>query len=169
MKPRFKNKLCIRKEPALSRRSNFRRKQQGLFLFTQNILLAFLKARLFPMALAAPYGRKSLRRCLFMVCASFVPLVSPPSPLKSLFHHALLPRFSLFPSSHFPGEKVIIFAKSDCATRKSAFGFAIAFQYEQGVRKCCAVSKRLSIWSNRKTRIRRSPYIPSVCGARKAR
>ena len=82
-------------------------------------------------AVGGAVWQKKFKECLFMVCASFVPLGSPPSPLKPLFHHALLPRFSLFPSSHFPSKKVIIFAKSDCTTRKSAFGFAIAFQYEQ--------------------------------------
>ena len=34
--------------------------------------------------------------------------------------------------SQFFAAEVIIFAKSDCATRKSAFGFAVAFQYERG-------------------------------------
>ena len=78
MKPRFKNIFCIRKEPALSRRRNFRRKQQVLFLFTQKFLLASLTAWLFPMALAVPYGRKSLRS----VCLWFVPLLSPAAPRR---------------------------------------------------------------------------------------
>ena len=46
--------------------------------------------------------QKKFKECLFMVCASFVPRGSPPSPRKPLLRHALLPRFSPFPSSHFP-------------------------------------------------------------------
>ena len=70
--------FCIRKEPALSRRRNFRWRQHRLFLFTQKFLLASLTAWPFPMVVAVPYGRKSSRS----VCLWFVPLWSPATPRR---------------------------------------------------------------------------------------
>ena len=164
-----KSKFCIRKEPALSRRRNFRWKQQGLFLFTQKFLLASLTAWLFPMALAVPYGRKSLRS----VCLWFVPLLSPAAPRRLPESPFFVTHYSLV-SPPFPPrisqEKKLSYLRKEIARRESRLSVLPSLSNtNKEVRKCCAVSKRLSIWSSRKIRIRRSPYIPSVCGVRKAR
>ena len=169
MKPRFKNKFCIRKKPALSRRRNFRRKQQRLFLFTQKFLLASLTARPFPMAVAVPYGRKSSRS----VCLWFVPLLSPAAPRHLPESPFFVTHYPLVSSSSPPRisqEKKLSYLRKEIARRESRLSVLPSLSNtNKEVRKCCAVSKRLSIWSSRKIRIRRSPYIPSVCGVRKAR
>lgn len=133
MKPRFKNKFCIRKKPALSRRRNFRRKQQRLFLFTQKFLLASLTAWLFPMALAAPYGRKSLRSVYLWFVPLFIPLGSPSSPRKPLFRHALSPRFFLFPSSLSPEN-----AQNKNIRLRSPFNKCANRRFKQHMDQLCA-------------------------------
>ena len=118
MKPRFKNKFCIRKKPALSRRRNFRRKQQRLFLFTQKFLLASLTARPFPMAVAVPYGRKSSRS----VCLWFVPLLSPAAPRHLPESPFFVTHYPLVSSSSPPRisqEKKLSYLRKEIARRES--------------------------------------------------
>ncbi len=138
MKPRFKNKFCIRKKPALSRRRNFRRKQQRLFLFTQKFLLASLTARPFPMAVAVPYGRKSSRS----VCLWFVPLLSPAAPRHLPESPFFVTHYPLVSSSSPPRisqEKKLSYLRKEIARRESRLSVLPSLSNtNKEVRKCCA-------------------------------
>ena len=130
--PLPKNRHYIRKEPALSRRRNFRRKQHGLFLFTQKFLLVSLTAWLFPMALAVPYGRKSSRS----VCLWLTPLLSPLSPRRlpeSPFSSHIIPSFLPLPLLAFPGN-----AQNKNIRLRSPFNKCANRRFKQHMDQLCA-------------------------------
>ena len=100
--PDSKKQILYQKRACAVKAEKFPLKTARALSFYAKISPCLLDSLAFSDGVGGAVWQKKFKECLFMVCASFVPLGSPPSPLKPLFHHALLPRFSLFPSSLSP-------------------------------------------------------------------